>query len=115
MNSEEFIKNHLFACVKNSHALSLKLSGKVIDKVLDDFKKNHFTDLDEMVKNASDTIEKETGFIGELSKDGGTTAKDFAESTGICVATARKRLNSSLLSVKNCDKKPYIYTLTNEI
>ena len=115
MNSEEFIKSHLTGCIKNKHALSLKLSNKVISKVLDDFNRNHFNDLDELIKNASDKISNETGLIGSLSKDGGTTAKEFAGSMKICVATARKILNSALIASKCCEKRPYIYTLNHEV
>ena len=114
MNSGQFIKSHLTGCVKNNHTLSIELSSKVIDKVLDDFQKNHFNDLDELIKNASDKIKKETGLIGELSKEGGTTAREFAEAMHVCVATARKILNSSLIASKCCDKKPYTYALTDE-
>ena len=115
MNSEEFIKKHLTEAVRSDHSFAIASAKKIINKAVIAYRENSFIDLQELIKDSEEKIKSVTWMIGELSRGGGTTAKMFAESQQISVATARKRLNSSLLSIKNCDKKPYIYTLTNEI
>lgn len=111
MNSEEFINKHLVRSTVVSTGLATTIAGRIINKTVESYREGSFNNLQELVKDAKEKIKSATGVINELSKDGGTTARLFAESQQISIATARKRLNSSMLSNKNCDKKPYIYTL----
>lgn len=111
MNGEEFIRSHLAKSIRSQHDMATKFCNKIIDGVVDDFKKNHFNDLDELVGAASKKIRDKTWLISVLSKDGGVTASEFAELAGVCVATARKKLNSTDIASRCCEGRPYKYTL----
>lgn len=111
MNSEEFINKHLVGVIRSEHRVAISIAKNIIDKTVESYRESRFNDLRELVRGAEEKIRSATSMISELSESSGLTAQSFAESQGVSVATARKRLNESIFASKNCDKKPYIYAL----
>ena len=103
------LKKHLLGKIQGCHKLSESIANKIISKTLKDYHEGAFFCFNDSIEAAGSEIRSASQMISML--DSGTTALGFAESLGISVVTARKRLNSSSFSSKNCDRKPYVYTL----
>lgn len=110
MNHEQFIEKSLLDCYKGDHSLAIKATKEIACRTLSLYKTNDFSCLDGLIDEAMNEIKLKTGLIFCLSNKG-TTAKEYSEYADICIATARRRLNRSNLSVCNTEKRPYTFTL----
>ena len=111
MNHEQFIEKELRNCRVGEHPMSVDLTDEVVERTLSLYRENQFHNLDGLISKAMDEINLKSRQVNLLSRPGGMTSKEYADVSGICLATARVQLKKSMLANCNKDKRPYIWTL----